>query len=172
MVNRNKMRMLTEGVVAGLYTVTADAPDGDSRRIALNSINAASTAKELEILLAKAAANGDIALPPSISASDGTVDSQTLLFELVQRSLVDGSEKEIAAAAEMRRRAFEASAAKTQILNGKRYYTVEQGDSLAYIALQFYGNTNAFEKIFRANTDLIASPDKIQIGQRLVIPAA
>lgn len=171
-VNRNKMRMLTEGVVAGLYTVTADAADGTGTRIALNSINAASAANELERILSQAAANGDIEVPGSVSANGGAVDSKTLLFDLVQRSLEDGSEKEIAAAEEMSRRAFEASAAKTQLVNGQRYYTVGQGDSLAYISLQFYGSTNEYQTIFEANRGAIASPDRIQIGQRLVIPEA
>ena len=70
----------------------------------------------------------------------------------------------------LRRRAFAASAAKTQIVNGQRFYTVEAGDSLAYISLQFYGSTNAYEKIFDANRSAISSPNQIQIGQRLVIP--
>lgn len=171
MVNRNKMRMLTEGVVAGLYSVTAENADGGSR-IALNSRNAASTAAELEALLAKAAENGDIDVPDSIATADGKVDSQTLLFELVQRSLQGGSESEVAAAQEMRARAFAASAAKTEVVAGNRYYTVQAGDSLAYIALQFYGSTNAYETIFAANRAKVASPDQIKIGQRLLIPEA
>lgn len=169
-VNRNKMRMLTEGVVAGLYSVTTEQADGNGTRIALNSLNAASAAESIESLLAQAAANGTIDLPDSVATVDGEVDSQTLLFDLVQRSLEDGDADEVAAAQEMRRRAFEASAAKTTVVNGQRVYTVESGDSLAYIALQFYGSTNAFERIFQANRSKIASPDKIQIGQRLVIP--
>ena len=169
--NRNKMRMLTEGVVAGLYSVTSENADGGTR-IALNSRNAASTAAELEGLLAQAAANGDINVPEPINTSDGSVDSQTLLFDLVQQSLEEGSAKEVAAAQEMRRRAFAASAAKTEVVEGKRFYTVEAGDSLAYISLQFYGSTNAYETIFNANRSKIASPDQIQIGQRLLIPEA
>ncbi len=169
-VNRNKMRMLTEGVVAGLYSVTTEQVDGNGTRIALNSHNAASAAESIENLLTQAAANGTIDLPDSVATVNGEIDSQTLLFDLVQRSLENGDEAEIAAAQEMRRRAFEASAAKTQLVGGQRFYTVEAGDSLAYIALQFYGSTNAFEHIFQANRSTVASPDKIQIGQRLVIP--
>ena len=169
-VNRNKMRMLTEGVVAGLYSVTSEQTDGQSTRIALNSRNAASAAESIEALLAEAAANGTLDLPESVATVDGKVDSQTLLFDLVQRSLEDGGAEEIAAAKEMRRLASEASAAKTDVVNGQRFYTVEAGDSLAYISLQFYGSTNDFDRIFQANRSKITSPDKIQIGQRLVIP--
>ena len=124
----------------------------------------------METLLAQAAKQGDLQAPGAVAASSVAIDSQTLLFDLVQRNLEDGNEKEIAAAAELRRRAFEASAAKTQIVNGQRFYTVEAGNSLAYSSLQFYGSTNAYEKIFDANRSAISSPNQIQIGQRLVIP--
>ena len=168
--NRNKMRMLTEGVVAGLYSVTAESNDGTGSRIAVNSVNASSTAQELDTLLAQAAEQGDLQAPGAVAPSSAAVDSQTLLFDLVQRSLEDGNEKENAAAAELHRRAFEASTAKTQIVNCQRFYTVEAGDSLAYISLQFYGSTNAYEKLFDANRSAISSPNQIQIGQQLVIP--
>lgn len=169
--NRNKMRMLTEGVVAGLYSVTSETANGGTR-IALNSRNAASTAAELENLIAQAAAAGDLTVPESISTSDGSVDSQTMLFELVQQSLEGGNADEVAAAQEMRRRAFAASAAKTEVIDGQRFYTVEAGDSLAYISLQFYGSTNVYQKIFDANRNKIDRPDQIQIGQLLLIPEA
>ena len=48
---------------------------------------------------------------------------------------------------------------------------MERGDSLAYLALQFYGNGSDFQRIFAANRDILSSPQNIQIGQRLRIPA-
>lgn len=51
-----------------------------------------------------------------------------------------------------------------------RYYAVQEGDSLAYIALQFYGRPAAFQRILEANLDILQSPDKIQTGQLLHIP--
>ena len=62
-------------------------------------------------------------------------------------------------------------AVATPDATGDRFYVVEAGDSLAFISLQFYGNTNTYTKIFEANRDVLSSPEKIQIGQRLVIPA-
>jgi LysM repeat protein len=49
-------------------------------------------------------------------------------------------------------------------------YTVQPGDSLSKIAKQFYGNANAYMKIFEANKDQLSDPNKIQIGQVLKIP--
>ena len=51
-------------------------------------------------------------------------------------------------------------------------YTVQPGDSLSKIAKQFYGDSNAYMKIFEANTDQLDDPNKIQVGQELAIPAA
>jgi nucleoid-associated protein YgaU len=49
-------------------------------------------------------------------------------------------------------------------------YTVAGGDSLSKIAKQFYGNANAYMKIFEANKDQLSDPNKIQVGQVLKIP--
>jgi len=50
-------------------------------------------------------------------------------------------------------------------------YTVQPGDTLSKIAKQFYGNANAYMKIFEANRDQLDNPNMIQVGQELVIPA-
>jgi len=49
-------------------------------------------------------------------------------------------------------------------------YTVKSGDTLSKISRQFYGNANEYMRIFYANRDKLHDPDKIQIGQELVIP--
>jgi LysM repeat protein len=49
-------------------------------------------------------------------------------------------------------------------------YTVVSGDSLSKIAKHFYGDANKYMKIFEANKDQLDDPNKIQIGQELVIP--
>jgi LysM repeat protein len=54
---------------------------------------------------------------------------------------------------------------------GDRSYTVVAGDSLSKIAKRFYGNANAWRKIFEANKDTISNPDLIHPGQVLRIPA-
>jgi nucleoid-associated protein YgaU len=49
-------------------------------------------------------------------------------------------------------------------------YTVAAGDSLSKIAKHVYGNAGQYMKIFEANKDKISDPDKIKVGQELVIP--
>ncbi|MCC6859555.1 MAG: LysM peptidoglycan-binding domain-containing protein [Bryobacterales bacterium] len=50
-------------------------------------------------------------------------------------------------------------------------YTVQPGDTLSKIAKHFYGNANAYMKIFEENRDQLSDPDKIRAGQVLRIPA-
>ena len=49
-------------------------------------------------------------------------------------------------------------------------YEVKSGDNLSKISKQFYGDANEYMRIFYANRDKLNDPDKIQVGQRLVIP--
>lgn len=50
-------------------------------------------------------------------------------------------------------------------------YTVVAGDNLSKIARHFYGDANAWKRIFEANRDQLADPDRIKPGQELKIPA-
>ena len=49
-------------------------------------------------------------------------------------------------------------------------YTVKAGDTLSKISKQFYGDSNEYMRIFYANRNELKDPDKIQVGQQLVIP--
>lgn len=51
-----------------------------------------------------------------------------------------------------------------------RIYEVVGGDSLSKIAKKFYGDASKYMKIFEANKDQLADPDKIKVGQKLKIP--
>ena len=53
---------------------------------------------------------------------------------------------------------------------GGQTYEVKSGDNLSKISKQFYGDANEYMRIFYANRDTLRDPDKIQVGQKLVIP--
>jgi uncharacterized protein YidB (DUF937 family) len=50
-------------------------------------------------------------------------------------------------------------------------YTVVSGDTLSAIAQRFYGDANAYMRIFEANRDKLNDPNLIHPGQELVIPS-
>ena len=66
-------------------------------------------------------------------------------------------------------RAIGAAAGGGQGATGQTY-EVKSGDNLSKISKQFYGDANEYMRIFYANRDKLKDPDKIQIGQQLVIP--
>ena len=53
---------------------------------------------------------------------------------------------------------------------GGQTYEIKSGDTLSKISKQFYGSANEYMRIFYANRDQLKDPDKIQVGQKLVIP--
>lgn len=57
-----------------------------------------------------------------------------------------------------------------QAREGSQYYTVQAGDNLSKISKHFYGDANKYPQILKANS--LEDPDKIKVGQQLLIPAA
>ena len=49
-------------------------------------------------------------------------------------------------------------------------YTVASGDTLSKISKEYYGTPDEYMRIFYANRDKLRDPDRINVGQELVIP--
>lgn len=167
------VKELSTAIVAGDYDVSTETNE-NGRYVRLNIKDMGPLQLEMEALLLAAAQADEIAVHSSVVTNDGSIDQQTLLFDVLSRNLQNGNEAEQIAAAELNSRAAFVSVSEDVVAPASnetaRYYTVESGDSLAFISLQFYGDTREFNRIFEANRDLLSAPDKIQIGQRLLIP--
>ncbi len=50
------------------------------------------------------------------------------------------------------------------------YHTVKSVDTLSGIAKKLLGSANRYMDIFNVNKDQLNDPDKIKVGQKLVIP--
>lgn len=171
LLSANKLRQLREGVLGGVYSVVVVENDG-ARRVELVTHNIEMDAGYEEELLVEAGQNGLLELSGALRTPEGKLDSKTMIFDVVQRSLLaDETSESSKAALDMSRKVFAASVARTQFVNGQRIYTVQPGDSLAYIALQFFGMPTEYTRILEENRSTLQSPDKIQIGQRLIIPS-
>ncbi|QNM83228.1 peptidoglycan-binding protein LysM [Sphingomonas sabuli] len=51
-----------------------------------------------------------------------------------------------------------------------KIHEVQSGETLSAIAKQYYGDPNAYNKIFEANKPMLKDPDEIYPGQVLIIP--
>lgn len=49
-------------------------------------------------------------------------------------------------------------------------HTVARGESLSLIAKHYYGDLMKYKQIFEANRNILDNPDRIEVGQELVIP--
>ncbi len=52
----------------------------------------------------------------------------------------------------------------------QKIHKVVAGDTLSKIAKKYYGNANDYMKIFNANKNILKDPNKIDVGQELIIP--
>ncbi|WP_296701506.1 peptidoglycan-binding protein LysM [Thiocapsa sp. UBA6158] len=50
------------------------------------------------------------------------------------------------------------------------FYTIEKGDTLSAIAKKYYGDANAYPRIFEANREVIKDANLIYPGQKIRIP--
>ena len=53
---------------------------------------------------------------------------------------------------------------------GAKYHTVQKKDTLYSLARQYYNDQHRWKDIYEANRSEIGDPNKIRVGQRLVIP--
>ena len=53
---------------------------------------------------------------------------------------------------------------------GTRYHTVQKKETLYSISRQYYGDHTKWKDIYAANRAEIGDPNKIRVGQRLMIP--
>ncbi len=59
---------------------------------------------------------------------------------------------------------------QTEKIETQRFHIVRRGDTLSKISVTYYGSAGQWRKIFEANKGTIANPDKLTLGQKLIIP--
>jgi nucleoid-associated protein YgaU len=159
------MLALTQSVLSGINGGSAEPEPqekkGDLSSLIMQAMEEGQSDAYLEALLGEAVDQGTIDVPEAMVSTDGAVDTKTLLASLVSKSL-DGATSESDLAKE-------ATGAAEQSAEPRRH-TVESGESLAGIALRYYGSAAQYETIFAANRDSISRPNLIRVGQIIVIP--
>lgn len=194
----NEIAAMTSGVLADLG-IQANTPEGaamqDITAAVLASLNGATTQTGgqkpgqmdlqaliaqsmqsgqgndyIDALLNEAVTTGKVQVPDGLQTSDGRLDTRTLLATIVNQSMGDTGGANIAALKAEAGAGTRVAAPQVQSSGNQRFYTVESGDSLAYISLLFYQDSSQYDRIFEANRDKLASPNQIRVGQRLLIP--
>jgi len=129
----------------------------------------------IDALVNEAAGQGKISVPSALVTSDGRVDTAVLLSSLVAQAQVAAGNAPAVRPEDLRVGGEGVEVRVVQKATGgsesHQFYTVLPGDSLGAIAVKFYGDVTHFTAIFNANRAILSSPDRLNVGQRLVIPA-
>lgn len=87
-----------------------------------------------------------------------------------QIRLVNPSEDDISTEITVTESQAQAATAGGESVPSAVTYTVKSGDTLSKISREYYGTSDEYMRIFYANRDKLRDPDKVQVGQELVIP--
>ena len=162
------MRDMTAGVLAGLQGASAAQTEQKAaglETLVVQALRQGQSDSYIDALLNEAAGRGDIAVPQALITSEGRVDTATLLASLVQKSSGAASGDAAALAAAAGQPVAPREPVKRHV------YTVQPGESLGGIAQRIYGDAGYYRVIFDANRDRLITPDRISVGQKLVMPA-
>jgi len=87
-----------------------------------------------------------------------------------QIRLINPQQEDIHTEVTVRQRQTQAAAVGGGVRSPAVTYRVQPGDTLSKISREFYGDSDEYMRIFYANRDKLRDPDRIQVGQELIIP--
>lgn len=159
------MRNLTNNILSNLTgAAPVQADTGDLQFLIEQAMQQGQSDDYLDALLSEAVDNGQVTVPDAMRTTTGAIDTKVLLASLVAKSGAMGLDSPT-------HLEVEASSSRTSLPLAKdEVYIVQPGDSLAAIAIAYYDRAQDYERIFEANRDRLSSPDRIKVGQELVIP--
>lgn len=170
------LRKMSEAVLAALQGPPSPtfAPATLGGLVA-QALAAGKTDAEIDAMVNQAVAAGEIAAPAGLMTTEGTVDTAVLLASIVaeaQADLQTGTAEEFGQGdlseptAILPGGTLSMQAATEDVL-----YVVQTGDSLGALALRFYGKADLSAAIFRANRQVMDTPESLRAGMKLLIPA-
>lgn len=164
---QGEMRALTSNVLANLRAGSpSPARQGQTRLAALvsQSVGSVGAAGDDAFLsaIAREAKYGteEYAKLAMVSADRDTNDVKTRWIENARKQSKAMSDAT----------AFMSSGTKKTPGFDDTIHIVKRGDSLMKLSIRYYGRTIDYTLIYEANRDVLESPDKIKIGQKLKIP--
>lgn len=107
------------------------------------------TGQEIDQLIIQAVDHGTLVIPNTLRAPNGQPDTMAMLATLVDATT---------------------PTTPTLTRDVSNTYVVRPGDSLASIAVKYYGSTDAVNDIFWANKDRLSDPDQLRVGQTIFLP--
>lgn len=167
----------TANILAGIQAVTGQkAPVAERttlEQLVVKALREGQSDTEIDTMVNAASVAGEVVVPEILVTSDGRVDTHVLLSNIITQAQVAAGAPAPAIpvinpneTAGLEVRVVQRATDEVEA----RFYTVQSGDSLGAISIKFFGSVEYFPQIYQANRGLLSSPDRIRVGQRLVIP--
>ena len=173
------LKAMSLGALSGIRAITGKAEGAQDldaapslQSLVAQALRDGKSDAYIDALVNEAVGRGEIAAPRALVTVDGRVDTHVLLASLVAQASRDAgiAQPVLSPGGEgVEVRIVQKADGETE---KHHFYTVNSGDSLGAIAQKFYGDASRFMMIYEANRMIVPSPDKIRVGQRLVIPQA
>lgn len=173
-----ELQAMSTAALSGLRALRGNkvaAPEATLEALVVQALREGQNDGYIDALVNEAAGKGRISVPSALVTADGRVDTAILLSSLVaQAQVASGTLKQVqpkdvvATGKGVEKLIVNTAAGGSET---HQFYTVLPGDSLGAIAVKFYGDVTHYSAIYNANRAILASPDRLNVGQRLVIPA-
>ena len=126
---------------------------------------------EIDALVNQAVAAGEIAAPAGLMTTEGTVDTAVLLASIVAEAQTGAGDEFGQGDLSEPTTIISGGTLSMQAATEDVLYVVQAGDSLGALALRFYGKADLSGAIFKANRQVMETPESLRDGMKLLIPA-
>lgn len=126
----------------------------------------------IDAIVNQAVAEGKVEAPAMLRTTKGRVDTAVLLASvLADSSGTDPGDEFGQGDVSEATVAVDGGTLALQVATQDLLYIVKAGDSLGALALRFYGDADLHHAIFKANRQVLDTPESLRGGMKLLIPA-
>ncbi len=166
------LRKMSEAVIAGLQGAPSPAAaPATLGALVAEALAAGKSDTEIDALVNQAVAAGEIAAPAGLMTTEGTVDTAVLLASIVAEAQTGAGDEFGQGDLSEPTTIISGGTLSMQAATEDVLYVVQAGDSLGALALRFYGKADLSGAIFKANRQVMETPESLRDGMKLLIPA-
>lgn len=163
------LRKMSEAVLDGLRGTPA--PEASLEGLIAQALAEGQTDQAIDKIVNQAVAEGTVEAPAGLRTTEGKVDTAVLLASILAQEQAGEGEEFGQGDLSEPTEAIEGGTLAIQVATEDVLYVVQSGDSLGALALRFYGDAGLFTAIFKANRQVLDTPESLAYGMKLLIPA-
>lgn len=154
--------------VVDAFTGVTPAAEDTLEGLVVQALADGQTDDAIDRIVNEAVAQGKVEAPAMLRTTEGKVDTAVLLASVLAQAQGDeiGQGDVSEPTVTITGGTLSMQAATEDVL-----YVVQAGDSLGSLALRFYGDAGLYTAIYKANRQVMDTPESLAYGMKLLIPA-